>query len=126
MKFSAALLLTPFVLFASAAPNASPATAEEAVKEKIAAISVREVSPVELHTRAPVTGTVNGDGVRYRRCPYTSCEAVGQYNRGRVITIICRTQGESVNGWNWWDRMDNGYYISDYYVDWTGGVPDVC
>jgi hypothetical protein len=101
MKFSAALLLAPFILFASAAPNANPATADEAVKEKLAAISVREASPVELNARAPVTGTVNADGVRYRRCPYTSCEAVGQYNRGRVINIICRTQGESVNGWKY-------------------------
>ncbi|RXW14983.1 hypothetical protein EST38_g10870 [Candolleomyces aberdarensis] len=126
MKFSAALLLAPFILLACAAPNASPATADEAVEEKIAAISVREVSPVELHARAPVTGTVNADGVRYRRCPHTSCEAVAQYIRGRVITIICRTQGENINGWSWWDRMDNGFYISDYYVDWTGGVPDVC
>jgi hypothetical protein len=54
-----------------------------------------------LEARAPVTGTVNGDAVRYRRCPNTSpaCEPVGQYNRGQRITIICRAIGETVNGW---------------------------
>ncbi|KAJ2921170.1 hypothetical protein H1R20_g15925, partial [Candolleomyces eurysporus] len=126
MKLSAALLLAPFVLLASAAPNANPATAEEAVKEKIAAISVREAAPVQLHARAPVTGTVNANNVRYRRCARTSCEAIGQYHNGQRITITCRVRGESINGWDWWDKMSNGYYISDYYVSWTGGVPDVC
>ena len=99
MKLCAALLLAPFVLLASAAPSPNPATAEEAVKEKIGTISVREGSPVDLHARAPVTGTVNANNVRYRRCASTSCEAVGQYNNGQKITIVCRVQGESINGW---------------------------
>ncbi|KAJ2925915.1 hypothetical protein H1R20_g11182, partial [Candolleomyces eurysporus] len=126
MKLSAAFLLAPFILLTSAAPSANPATADDAVKEKIAALGVREASPVELHARAPVTATVNTDGVRYRRCERTSCEAVGQYNNGQSITITCRVRGETVNGWDWWDKMSNDYYISDAYVSWTGGVPDVC
>jgi hypothetical protein len=97
MKLSAALILAPFVLLTSAAPN--PNTDGLVIKEKIAAVGAREVSPVDLHARAPVTGTVNTDGVRYRRCERTSCEAVGQYNNGQSITINCRVRGETVNGW---------------------------
>lgn len=90
MKLSAALLLAPFVLLASAVPN--PATAD-----KVAAISeARIASPDAL---ASVTGTVNANNVRYRRCASTSCEAVGQYQQGQTITIVCRLQGETINGW---------------------------
>ena len=101
MKLSAALLLAPFVLLASAAPDASPATADEAVKGEIAATSVREAAqaPVEFH--APVTGTVDANNVRYRRCASTSCEAIGQYHKGQKITITCRVRGESINGWEY-------------------------
>ncbi|RXW24107.1 hypothetical protein EST38_g1780 [Candolleomyces aberdarensis] len=65
MKISAALFLSPFVLLASAAPNANPAPANDAFKEKAVALSVREASPVDLHARAPVTATVNTDGVSW-------------------------------------------------------------
>ncbi|KAJ2911522.1 hypothetical protein MD484_g8894, partial [Candolleomyces efflorescens] len=101
MKFSSAFLLASFTLLASAAPSTDPTTAEQGIKEKIAAITDREGSLVESNARAPVTATVSGDGVRYRRCPKTSCEAVGEYNKGQIITIRCLAFGESINGWKY-------------------------
>ena len=98
MKFTTAFFV-PFFLFTTTL--SAPTDAEDILAKKSALISGREASTLELEARAPVTGTVNGNGVRYRRCERTSCEAVGQYDAGRVITIICRKQGECVNG-SWW------------------------
>ncbi|KAF6744501.1 hypothetical protein DFP72DRAFT_78758, partial [Ephemerocybe angulata] len=124
------LLALTTAVTASPTPEAAAVADDSAIKGKIAALlGARDVATEgfsDLEKRASVTGTVNADAVRYRRCAHTSCEAVGQYNKGKVITITCRVQGDSVNGWAWWDKMSNGYYISDYYVSWTGGVPSVC
>lgn len=70
-----------------------------------------------------VPGKVTANNVRYRRGPRTSCEAIGHYHADRSITIICMVEGECIKGWKWWDKLSNGFYISDYYVEWTGGVP---
>lgn len=39
-----------------------------------------------------VSGRVVADGLRYRRCPRTSCAAVGQYAAGTPIRIQCFTR----------------------------------
>ncbi|KAJ3539085.1 hypothetical protein NMY22_g4893 [Coprinellus aureogranulatus] len=121
-------LTTLFTLCAGTAANSRPGLDPElnsTIKPEAGpAVDARDSTNL-LQARAPVTGVVSTDFVRYRRCASTSCDAIGQYNKGRVIDI-CRTRGESVNGWVWWDRMSNGYYISDYYVDWSGGIPPEC
>ncbi|KAJ3539083.1 hypothetical protein NMY22_g4894 [Coprinellus aureogranulatus] len=114
MKLSALLLSSTLALFAGTTalpqPEPMPGLAE----------------PKEALAPASVTGTVNANYIKYRRCPYTSCEPVGQYNKGKVITIVCMTPGTPVEGYEWWDKMSNGYYISDYYVDWNGSAPSEC
>ena len=103
MKFtSSALLIAPLLAFiGTTAAIPSPVDAVSGVKSKINQLVNARDSDELLVARAPVTGTVNADAVRYRRCPNTSnaCEPVGQYNRGQRITIICRALGENVNGW---------------------------
>ncbi|KAJ2911708.1 hypothetical protein MD484_g8704, partial [Candolleomyces efflorescens] len=93
MKFSSAFLLAPFILLASAAPNTNPTTADQPVKDRIAAIS-----PVESDARALVPGIVNANGVSLRTCASNTCKAVGQYNRGQAIIIVCRKYGPGVLG----------------------------
>lgn len=39
-----------------------------------------------------VAGRVVVDGLRYRKCPRTSCTAVGQYSSGTPIQIQCYTR----------------------------------
>lgn len=39
-----------------------------------------------------VGGRVVADGLRYRKCPRTSCTAVGQYAAGTPIQIQCFTR----------------------------------
>ncbi|KAJ3547629.1 hypothetical protein NMY22_g1574 [Coprinellus aureogranulatus] len=121
-------LTTLFTLCGGTAANSYPRFDPElnsTIKPKAGpAVDARDSTNL-LQARAPVIGVVSTDFVRYRRCASTSCDAIGQYNKGHVIDI-CRTRGESVNGWVWWDRMSNGYYISDYYVDWSGGIPPEC
>lgn len=39
-----------------------------------------------------VSGRVVADGLRYRKCPRTSCTAVGQYAAGTAIQIQCFTR----------------------------------
>lgn len=103
MKFaSSVLLIAPLLAFVSTtAAIPSPADAVSGVKTKIQQLVNARGSDELLVARAPVTGTVNADAVRYRRCPNTSsaCDPIGQYNRGQRITIICRAIGENVNGW---------------------------
>jgi hypothetical protein len=55
-------------------------------------------SPI-LEKRA-ITGTVDADALKYRRCPRTSCDAVGQYSRGTRVSMQCFTTASTttVNG----------------------------
>jgi hypothetical protein len=105
MRFtSPALLIAPLLAFiGTTAAVPSPVTqvggAVNGVKDKIGHLVNARDSDELLVARAPVSGIVNADGVRYRRCARTSCEAVGQYNKYQPIAIICRAQGESIFGW---------------------------
>lgn len=42
-----------------------------------------------------VAGKVVADGLRYRKCPRTSCTAVGQYAAGTPIEIQCFTRTDT-------------------------------
>lgn len=96
MKFSS-IFFAPLILLAtSVAAVPTPDADVSSIDAKNALI----VSAGDLSAaRAAVTGTVNADNVRYRRCANTDCEAIGQYHTGRKITIQCRVRGETIRGW---------------------------
>lgn len=48
--------------------------------------------PVATLEKRAVGGTVQVDGLRYRKCPRKSCEAVGQYAKGTRISLVCYTR----------------------------------
>jgi hypothetical protein len=54
----------------------------------------------EIEKRAVVSATVKVDGLRYRTCPKTSCDAPGQYAKGTKIKLSCYTRDgtTTVNG----------------------------
>lgn len=94
MKISLATVALALAAFtpALALPEPAPAPAEPTVYTP--AVDARTL---EKRTNS---GTVQVDGLRYRRCPRTSCDAVGQYPIGTHITIVCYTRDNTtpVNG----------------------------
>ena len=70
------------------------------------------------------TGTVRNDGgtVNIRTGPHKTDTVVRTANDGDVVTIVCTVTGDAMTGpWNntssIWDRLPDGYYISDAFVD---------
>lgn len=77
------------------------------------------------------TGTVNAgsyDYINVRSGPGLNYSVVGQAYDGDVIEIVCTARGDSVTGpWNnttdIWDRMPDGSYITDAFVDTGSNEP---
>ncbi|MFC4610080.1 glycoside hydrolase domain-containing protein [Streptomyces maoxianensis] len=55
-------------------------------------------------------------GVTERSGPGTSYTAVGKSPNGSLAWVYCQRAGSAVGTTKIWDRMDNGRYVSDYYV----------
>ncbi|TFK69993.1 hypothetical protein BDN72DRAFT_959122 [Pluteus cervinus] len=130
MKLSTAYIaLISYAAVAFAAPPAEPAPADILAAKTAALAELDAHSPLEELAPSSVTGTINASALKYLLCPRTTgCTAMGQYSRGTVVTIQCRTNvnTSSVEGWPWWDKLANGYWAADYYIDWTGGTPPIC
>jgi surface antigen len=90
-------------------------------------------APAQLTQPAPsplpvfhVTATL-----RQRGGPGTGFASVGVLAIGAAVQVACQTRGGSVRGSSVWDRLANGAYVSDYYVDtpafnaFSPGIP-VC
>lgn len=76
-----------------------------------------------------VTGyhvVVGSLGVNARSGPGTSYPAVGKLYNGQAIDIACQTKGSLVGvglpgtPTDVWDKLANGWYITDYYTSTTG------
>lgn len=76
-----------------------------------------------------VTGyhvVVGSLGVTARTGPGTGFAAVGKLYNGQQIDIACQTRGSRVGvglpgtPTDVWDRLNNGWYITDYYTSTTG------
>ncbi|KAF5857228.1 hypothetical protein ETB97_006071 [Aspergillus alliaceus] len=112
-----------------------PATALGAAMPEDAAPTVYaepEVPAIDLGSRdlekRAVSGTVVVDGLRYRTCPKTSCNAVGQYSKGTKISLVCYTRSNTtpVNGDKGWGKLTNGYWVAlayGTYVTWSSPLP---
>ncbi|KAH8586071.1 hypothetical protein B0O99DRAFT_704061 [Bisporella sp. PMI_857] len=111
MKFAIAAVaaLLPFV--ALSAPTPADDSHGGADVESVKSIEKRDV-----------VGTVDADALKYRRCPRTTCEAVGQYARGTRVTMDCYTTTNTtpVSGNAGWAKLANGYWVSLYYMNWSG------
>lgn len=55
-------------------------------------------------------------GVAERSGPGTSYPTVGTLPNGSLAWVYCQRPGSTVGTTKIWDRMDNGRYVSDYYV----------
>ncbi|GMK53509.1 hypothetical protein CspeluHIS016_0100950 [Cutaneotrichosporon spelunceum] len=55
-------------------------------------------------------------GSRCRTGPGTSFSVVKQYALGRMVTLVCQTEGENINGNTIWDKTTEGCFVSDYLV----------
>lgn len=67
------------------------ADAEIMEREADAEILERDAETGLIEKRS-VSGTVRVDGLRYRKCPRTSCTAVGQYKKGTHVRLSCYTR----------------------------------
>lgn len=84
------------------APAARPASAKSSVQARVSG-----------------TGT---SGLRVRARPTTMSEQLGTLAEGELVTIACQIKGETINGNDVWNRLDEeGGYISDAYVDGPRG-----
>jgi surface antigen len=58
------------------------------------------------------------EGLLEHRSPDRSSPTTGTLANGASVNIVCQTQTASVvNGSAIWDKLDNGSYVSDYFVD---------
>jgi Putative amidase domain len=99
------------------------------------------VSPPPVFVPQPPTGSSGSsgtggmksypmfEGTNLREGPSTGWKTTGWVNKGDIVTIVCQYPwGEYVNGNNIWDKLSNGSYVTDYWVN-TGyanlipGVP---
>ncbi|MCU1454603.1 MAG: hypothetical protein JWN46_2749 [Acidimicrobiales bacterium] len=70
-----------------------------------------------------------GGSLNERSAPSTSATYEGTLPNGATINIVCQTSGSSLNGSSIWDRLTNGYYVSDYYTStpnfatWSPPIP---
>jgi uncharacterized protein YraI len=55
-------------------------------------------------------------GLTERSGPGSSYAAVGTLPNGSLAWVYCQRAGSAVGTSKIWDRMDNGRYVSDYYV----------
>ncbi len=70
-----------------------------------------------------------GVSLNMRTGPSTTYSTVGRIAAGRAIVVACQSAGERIAGslrtTNLWDRLSNGRYISDAYVNWGRRRPAV-
>jgi Domain of unknown function (DUF1906) len=55
--------------------------------------------------------------VRSRRGPARSYRVVGTYRRGASVGVVCQTLGRRAGGSRVWDKLGNGSYVPDAFVD---------
>lgn len=58
-----------------------------------------------------------GVGLKVRTMPSTSSGSRTVLSEGSAVTISCQTVGENIQNSKIWDRLADGGYVSDWYVD---------
>jgi hypothetical protein len=73
--------------------------------------------------------TTEGGTTHTRTGPSTSTTEVATITSGTPVSVLCQTLGTDRLGTKVWDKLSNGRYISDHYVDtasdttFTSGIP---
>ncbi|KAF8162680.1 hypothetical protein B0H34DRAFT_794473 [Crassisporium funariophilum] len=123
MRFSWYIL--PWLALSVAAPPASGHL--EPVAAPGEPYSSASIVGRTLEKRA-VSARVETDGLKYRTCPRTSCDTIGQYSIGSAISITCYTRDRTtpINGDTGWAKLTNGYWSAlsyGNYVAWSSSIP---
>lgn len=63
------------------------------------------------------TYPINGDNVNCRTGPNTGTSVVRQYDKGDQVTLVCQTNGESINGDSLWAKTTDGCFVADWFVE---------
>lgn len=70
-----------------------------------------------------------GSSVNVRGGPSTSYPVVRKVPDDGELDVTCQVNGQMISGsvgqTAVWDRLTDGYYISDAYVSWPGGRPNI-
>ena len=86
-------------------------------------------STASLPVSYQYTVVAPGGSLNERSAPSTSATLTGSLPNGALINIVCQTTGSVVNGSSIWDKLDNGFYVSDYYTStpnvgtWSPPIP---
>lgn len=67
-----------------------------------------------------VSGTPSNN-LNERPQPNTTQPPAATAQNGDALSIVCQAIGETVDGDSVWDKLTNGYYVSDIYTTTTGG-----
>ncbi|MET7698864.1 glycoside hydrolase domain-containing protein [Streptomyces sp. NPDC005485] len=70
------------------------------------------VATVALPYKATGTATVNA-----RTGPSTTYAVAATYAPGAALKVVCQAPGSKVGGTPVWDKLGNGFYVADHYVD---------
>ncbi|QSB06600.1 sporangiospore maturation cell wall hydrolase GsmA [Natronoglycomyces albus] len=64
-----------------------------------------------------------------RSGPATDAQVVDQYSPERGISVECKTRGEAMSGSQGsddiWLRLEDGNWVTETFIAWVGGRPDV-
>ncbi|KAL2859986.1 uncharacterized protein BJX67DRAFT_368303 [Aspergillus lucknowensis] len=82
--------------------------------------SVAATCSADGGSRDSTTYPVKVDSLNCRSGPGTGYDVVKSYTGGQELSITCQVSGTDVNGWDVWDKTQDGCYVSDYYVDTDG------
>lgn len=77
-------------------------------------VSAKSVSISGYNVSAPTTG------LKERLQPNTSQPPAGTLANGDALDIVCQATGQAIDGDYVWDRLTDGFYVSDLYTTTTG------
>jgi len=87
------------------------------------------VAPVPAHAAAIVSVTA-GSVLNVRSGPSIGYDVVRTISPGNGLPISCQVSGETITGTErttaLWDRLADGRFVSDAYVQWQGSPPGAC
>ncbi|KAH7021569.1 uncharacterized protein B0I36DRAFT_334758 [Microdochium trichocladiopsis] len=84
---------------------------------------IQDPSPLALEDRAyqptyyVISCQVTASALKYRTCGSSTCPAVGQYTKGKVLPVHKVLRNEIPA----WYHLKNGYYVSSQYCAVYGG-----
>lgn len=69
---------------------------------------------------------ISKTGLRVRSAPNLTGTVVGSVNRGQIIVITCKANGQWVDGNPRWYKLGENRWVSARYVENVGPAPKWC